>query len=114
MLPRIVHGKALQASDGNGLVIRAQHARSLAQFLHWTYPRAGGAKKIRGKDRCRRAAQIAGGYFLDEAGNIDMGWAGMRARRIVTKQTAVRLNCRRIRGQRRQLFRKRLSGIFNF
>ena len=92
-------------------MIGAQHARPFAQLLNRAYSRAGRAQKVRGKDGCRRAAQIAGGDFLDEFWNIDMGWTGVGARRIVTVQTAVRLNGRLIRGQGRQLLGKRLPDI---
>ena len=53
MFAGVVHRKALQASNGDGLVVGAQYARTFAQLLHGAHARTSCAKKIGGEDCLR-------------------------------------------------------------
>ena len=99
----VIHRVALQPADHDGLVFRAQHAGAFAQFLHRTDARAGRAQQIRFENRPRRADQIVRSDLLDEARNVDVRRAGVRAGRVVAEQAAVGLDQRFLRAQRRKL-----------
>ena len=77
---------SLKPADGDGLVFRTENTSAFAQFLHWAYTRAGGAKQIGLQDSARRATQILGRNFLDELWYVDVRWAGVRARGVVAHQ----------------------------
>src|SRR5579872_374301 len=85
-----IHRMALQSPDLDGrLVIAVHNAGAFAQHVDRTYARTAKAKNIRIQNRHCRAAQVPGGYLLNEARHIDMGGASRHARRVVAKQAAV-------------------------
>ena len=98
----MVHGVALQPSDLDGpLIVAVHHACAFAQHVHRAHPRAAQPQNIRVQDGHGRAARIAAGDLLDEAGNIDVRGAGVGARRIEAVEAAVGFHQRLAASQRR-------------
>lgn len=83
-----IHGVALQAADGDGLVFGAQDASAFAKFLNGADAGAGGAEEIGFEDGAGRAFEIVGGDFLDEFGDVDVSGAGVGAGRVVAHEAA--------------------------
>src|SRR5258708_40104792 len=99
---------SLQTSDSDGLMLRAKHASAFTQFLHRTHPRACRAEQIGFEDGARGPSQILRGDFLDELRYINVRWAGMRARRVITHQAARRFDGSFVLRQGWQKFAERI------
>jgi hypothetical protein len=87
----VIHGVALEAADGDGLVFGIEDARTFAQFLDRADAGAGGTEKIGIENGARGTEEIAGGNFLDEARYVDVRGTGVRAWRVETHEAAGRL-----------------------
>src|SRR5579872_4138234 len=94
----VIHCKALQPADGNGFVVSAQHAGTLAQFLYRANACAGAAQQIRSENCVGRASQVTAGNLLDEKGDIDMSGTRVGTWRVIAVQTAVSLHGSRMWG----------------
>ena len=97
-----IHGVTLQQRDLDRLAILAmQHACAFAEHVHRADARTTGAQNICVENAQGRAAQIAGGDALDEAGHIDVRRTGGRAGRVEAVEAAIRLNHSGLRRERR-------------
>ncbi len=89
---KVLHRVALQAADFDGAAaVRMQHARAFAKHVYWTNAGAAKSEDVGIKDGVGRTFQIAGGNFLDEARNVDVGGTGAGARGVVTEEAPGRL-----------------------
>ena len=86
---------ALQEADAHRLIfVRVAHARFLAEYLGWAHACAHAAHDVLTQNRACRAANIVATYLLNEAGNVDVGGAGGRARGVEAKVAAIGLDQR--------------------
>ncbi len=89
----VVNGVALQAPDLDRLLaFFNHHASAFAQHLRRTNTPAAVPQNIRGKNHARRAAQVAGGYFLDESRHVDVRGTRKRTRCVKAIQAASRFH----------------------
>ena len=88
----MIHRIALQTPDHDRPVLRAEHTGAFAQFLHRADAGTGRAQQVGIENRPGRSRQVAAGDFFDEARNIDVSRAGVRARRVEAVETAVGLD----------------------
>ena len=106
---KCVHGEALQAADLDGLLVVAMHdAGAFAQHFDGADAGTTGAQDVGIENGVRRAAQVAGGDFLDEARHVDVGGAGGGAGRIEAVEAAIGFHQHRRGVERRMNFRKEL------
>ncbi len=90
-----IHGKALQASNLDWLlVVAVHHARAFAQHIHRASSRTTSTQDVRIQNRLRRALKIAARNLLDELRHINMRWTGRHARRVEAVKTSIRLGHR--------------------
>ena len=88
----MIHGVALQAPNFNGpLVVAMQDASALAKHFDGTNSRATQAQYVGVQNRHGRTSQVAAGDFLDEGRHVDVGGAGVGARRVEAVETTVGL-----------------------
>jgi hypothetical protein len=108
----MIHGAALQTADFDGpLVVTMQDAGALTQNIHGANAGTACTQNVCVENTECGAAQISGGYFLDETGNIDMGWAGRGARRVETIEAPVRFHERGLGIERRMYFGEALRDV---
>ena len=101
-LHHCVGGVSLQKADSHRLALRRlAHAGFLAERFGRADPRAHAAHDVFVENRARGAERIVGGDLADEQGNVDRGWAGLLAGRIIAEVAAFRLDHRLVPGQRR-------------
>jgi hypothetical protein len=108
----MVHGMTLQAADFDGLlVVTMQNAGALAQNIDGTDAGTACAQNVCVENSERGAAQISGGYFPDEAGNVDMGGTRRGAGCVETIEAAVRFHERGLGMERRMYFGEALRDV---
>jgi hypothetical protein len=90
----VIGGVALQASNRDRFVVRAEHTSALAEFFDRANSSAGASQKVAFEDHAGASSGVFAGDLFDEAWNVDVRRAGVRAWRVVAEQAAVRLNHR--------------------
>jgi hypothetical protein len=88
----MVGGVALQAANRDRFVVRTQNAGPLAEFFDRADPSAGASQKVALEDHAGRTPGVFAGDFFDEAWNVNVRRAGVRAWRVVAEQTTVRFD----------------------
>ena len=99
----VIDGVALQASDFNGLLpFFVHHAGAFAKHFRGADTSAAFSQNICFEDDAGRPANIGGHDAFDEAGNVDPGGTGNRARGIKAIETPRGLDGRLPRIHRRR------------
>src|SRR5713101_6606745 len=109
----VIHGVPLQTPNLDGFhAFLFHHASALAKNLCGANSPAALAEDVGFENHARGTAQIAGEYFLDECGYVNVRGAGDRARCVETVEAARGLDGRLPWRNRRHNFRKILFVLF--
>ena len=88
-IENVIDRVALQAADfDRALAFFGHHASAFAERFGGADAAAALAENIRAENHARRAAQIAGGDFLDEGGDVDVRGASDGAGSVETIEAA--------------------------